>query len=281
MGATPNHHFCSEFIPGGLASRLSAVGVRRKYWPNGSTIKIAFIGGTAAQRKFVQETAAQWLVFARGLSFEYVTDLSQSDVRISFVQGAGSWSTVGLDCFLVGKSLATMNFGWLDVAVVLHEFGHMLGLGHEHQNPNSPINWNRPVVYTDLKGAPNYWSEPDIDFNVLSNYDPNKVDTTPLDGTSIMMYQVIPSWTLDGFSVGFNTAISTTDASFIRGIYPSLVPEDETIIKLRGIFQTKRELAYLTEGAVVRIGKELGFDVDAARNKPANVETVATGLGLV
>lgn len=44
----------------------------------------------------------------------------------------------------VGKSQPTMNLGWIadDVmledserGVILHEFGHVLGLMHEHQNP--------------------------------------------------------------------------------------------------------------------------------------------------
>ena len=40
-----------------------------------------------------------------------------------------------------------MNYGWIDAdspeeelrSVVLHEFGHALGLIHEHQNPLSGI----------------------------------------------------------------------------------------------------------------------------------------------
>jgi hypothetical protein len=30
--------------------------------------------------------------------------------------------------------------------VVLHEFGHVLGLQHEHQNPNAGIKWKLKAV---------------------------------------------------------------------------------------------------------------------------------------
>ena len=48
-----------------------------------------------------------------------------------------------------------MNYGWLTPEsaqdevrrVVLHEFGHALGLIHEHQNPKGGgIEWNRDAV---------------------------------------------------------------------------------------------------------------------------------------
>ena len=47
-----------------------------------------------------------------------------------------------------------MNYGWLTPdsdddelrRVVLHEFGHALGLIHEHQNPEGGIEWNEPAV---------------------------------------------------------------------------------------------------------------------------------------
>ena len=48
-----------------------------------------------------------------------------------------------------------MNYGWFDSEttddeyrrVVLHEFGHALGLAHEHQSPGVAIPWNEQKVY--------------------------------------------------------------------------------------------------------------------------------------
>jgi serralysin len=104
--------------------------------------------------------------------------------------------------------------------VVLHEFGHALGLIHEHQNPNRPIAWNRAAVIADLSGPPNNWDEATIENNMFKKYDPAELSSTPTDSASIMMYPIPASWTTDGFSADLNGALSDTDKSFIRGAYP-------------------------------------------------------------
>ena len=121
-----------------------------------------------------------------------------------------------------------MNFGWLTAnstddelrRVVLHEFGHALGLIHEHQNPNRAIKWNRAAVIADLSGPPNNWDEATIDNNMFKKYDSASLTSTPTDATSIMMYPIPAAWTLDGFSAGLNSGLSGIDKEFIRLAYP-------------------------------------------------------------
>jgi len=60
-----------------------------------------------------------------------------------------------------------MNFGWFDdntsdsefSRTVIHEFGHALGMIHEHQHPLAAIPWDKDKVYTYYAGYPNYWSK--------------------------------------------------------------------------------------------------------------------------
>jgi hypothetical protein len=172
--------------------------------------------------------AEQWT--APGLanvSLQFV-DSGQADVRIAFKQGDGSWSTLGMQCRDVQDPDPTMNYGWLTPEsdddevrrVVLHEFGHALGLIHEHQNPEGGIRWNEPAVIADLSGPPNEWSESQIRSNVLDHYEPNTITATPVDALSIMMYPIPKAWTLDGFSADMNDDLSSEDRTFIHETYP-------------------------------------------------------------
>jgi serralysin len=156
-------------------------------------------------------------------------DRGNADIRIAFQQGDGSWSYLGTMCRQISRQEPTMNFGWLTPdspdeelrRVALHEFGHALGLIHEHQNPNRPIQWNRDAVIRDLSGPPNNWDPATIENNIFKRYDPNEVTSTPTDSDSIMMYPIPQAWTLDGFSADLNSKLSETDKKFIRTTYPS------------------------------------------------------------
>ena len=64
-----------------------------------------------------------------------------------------------------------MNLGFLDGGTAGHEFGHAIGLAHEHQNPAGGIEWNEARVIQDLSGPPNNWDEAQIRHNVLKKYE--------------------------------------------------------------------------------------------------------------
>jgi len=151
-----------------------------------------------------------------------------ADIRISF-KYSGSWSVIGTTCKNVPKNQPTMNFGWLTPGVkdqeaervILHEFGHALGLIHEHQNPVDAIKWNKPAVYHDLSGPPNNWDKATIDHNMFEKYPKQSIQGTSLDKSSIMMYPIAKSWVLDpSQAVGMNTTLSPVDKSFIKKAYP-------------------------------------------------------------
>jgi hypothetical protein len=154
-------------------------------------------------------------------------DPAQALIRISFIVNAGSWSAVGTTCREVESNKPTMNFGWLNPSstpveirrVVLHEFGHALGLVHEHQNPAGGIQWNKEQVYKELSGPPNNWDRATIDQNVFMPLESGETIYTTFDPSSIMVYPIPARWTLDGFSVGLNDDLSDTDRAFIRQEY--------------------------------------------------------------
>ena len=180
--------------------------------------------GDPALHARVEAVAGQWVQPGRAnLFFDFDKNLTNPHIRISFTR-AGSWSVLGNTAARVPAGEPTMNFGWLKPnssdaeveRVVLHEFGHALGLVHEHQLPAGGIQWNKPAVYADLDGK---WSREKIQRNLFDTVDPAETAMTNLDSTSIMMYPIKKSWTLNGFSTGLNAKLSPTDIAFIHNIY--------------------------------------------------------------
>ncbi len=253
-----------------------AAGINDRFWKTGRTITIKFLGGSAAQQAMVKKVAAQWLEYAN-VKFEYVGPGIGADVRISFVAGS-AWSYIGRDALLIDAYQATMNLGYLDQATILHEFGHMLGLIHEHQNPKGGINWNKPQVYDDLTGPPNWWDKQTVDINMFDRLSIDLLRVTAVDKSSIMMYAIPISWTTDGFFTDWNEELSAVDKAFIGTVYPFESDKLEYEELLRSIFKTRKEINRMYETNIVLMGRKLGLPTDMGKRKRDNVRIVSDFL---
>jgi len=213
----------------GDEGRDRAALVKFSKWNPGDVITVSFLDGDPALQDRVAQAAQAWTTpeLAR-LTLDFRKNTMDTLIRITFTPG-GSWSVIGTTCKqLTDLTRPTMQLGWLtpnsnDLAiqsVVLHEFGHALGLIHEHQNPGSTINWNKENVYRDLSQPPNSWSKETIDRNMFQPYEQAATNFTAVDPLSIMMYPIPATWTTDGFSAGFNNTLSATDKEFIHAQYP-------------------------------------------------------------
>src|ERR1051325_4904307 len=128
--STPKKLNAEEFH---TLSRMALV--NSKKWPNGATVKVKFLDGSAKMKKNVQKHAHHWEDYAN-IKFKFV-NTGDAEIRVSFYADAGSWSAVGRDALNTSYFPAhqpTMNYGWLRddtddaeyARVVLHEFGHSL-----------------------------------------------------------------------------------------------------------------------------------------------------------
>jgi hypothetical protein len=156
-------------------------------------------------------------------------DRADSELRISFGGDGGSWAYLGPDAVQIATTEPTMILGTLRAemsdeeiaAVVRHEFGHVLGLIHETQNPNANIPWDREAVYRFFMAPPNLWDQQMIESHMLQtiSFAP-PLRYRPYDPASIMQYSMPNELTGDRLEIGRNTVLSAWDRAFVAQLYP-------------------------------------------------------------
>ncbi len=213
-------------------SRMAVVLTKR--WEPGQTLRCRFLGGTATMQGKVKRLCQEWQAHA-DVRFDFV-DSGPAEIRIAFNPGEGSWSAVGRDALNTAyfpQHQPTMNFGWVsdhsnaaeDRAVILHEFGHALGCIHEHQTPTFERKWNRTAVLNYFRGPPNYWTDAEIEFNVLKKYSRRGIRATEYDPNSIMLYTFDAALFADGKGpTNSNLDLSNRDQEMIASMYPAPAP---------------------------------------------------------
>lgn len=203
---------------------MRAIAIATKLWINGSTLRVRFLGGTAAQQSLARQQAAWWTEHAN-LKFDF-NNAPDAEIRISFDPHDGAWSYIGTDAKFIPANQPTMNLGFLDGGTAAHEFGHAIGLAHEHQNPDGGIQWDEAAVIQALGGPPNFWPPDQARHNVLAKYAADQIRGTKFDPDSIMLYFFPKEWTLNGIATKQNHALSATDKSFVASaqMYPRTEP---------------------------------------------------------
>lgn len=198
-------------------------------WKNRSSLKVKFLGGDTSLQDRVKKVAQLW-TSAGTPRLDFVGPEDSSDIRISFTQDNSSWSEIG-SCTTARSNEATMNFGWFNSnttdeeisRTTLHEFGHALGLEHEHQNPSSSIKWDKPYIY-DYYSKSQGWSTDKVDHNIFNRLDTSRTTFTTFDPASIMLYPFPSKFTTDGTSTEMNKVLSSTDKEFACRLYSPIHP---------------------------------------------------------
>jgi hypothetical protein len=174
------------------------------------------------------EYAKTWEQYAN-VKFQMV-ESGTSHIRVQFNPYLGSYSNVGTDALNVDQSEHTMNLGFDSTTdemyvrrATLHEFGHTLGLLHEHMSPISGIQWNKQAVYKYYLDTAK-WTKEKVDFNLFYTLNESYTNGTGYDQYSIMHYPISTHFTTNGFGIGWNTYLSEGDKYLVGKMYPK-VPE--------------------------------------------------------
>jgi hypothetical protein len=185
-------------------------------WEPSRILRVRFLEGTDQQKKSVANWASEWSKYANVL-FAFDSTDQNAEIQVKF-SNDGNWSAVGTAS--LDRGGCTMNIHDLNQGTVQHEFGHAIGMEHEHESPVNAIQWNTEVVYRELGGPPNNWDRETVKRNIFQAFDKSQTQFTRVDPTSVMMYEIPARWTTNGYSVARNNGLSATDKAFVGALYP-------------------------------------------------------------
>lgn len=192
--------------------------------PNSGMITLGcfLMSGTPAQQETVREASSGWL---RGgienlIRFDFTVPQERSQIRV-LIGGPGNNSRIGREALNVPKSQQTINLTNITPGTIQHEFGHALGLLHEHMHPgfNAPL--VSEVVIAEMREPPNAWDEAKTRRNILNRLgsEAQCSGDKNFNADSIMMYNIPRRWTAN--NIGFTRAdrIHDRDIACVRGLY--------------------------------------------------------------
>jgi len=191
--------------------------VKNKQWKHNTVINVHLTGDDLL-KEFVQQTITTHMP-PLGVEFAFVDDWDRSHIRVALgMLTNGNWSYLGTDALSISRNEYTMMiFNATNETTILHEFGHALGLHHEHLHPNANILWNKEAVYDELMSSQG-WSRGYIDTQMFNHSDDYLA--TEFDPKSIMMYYIPTAWTLDDSVYYPNNVFTNEDVQALQQLYP-------------------------------------------------------------
>ena len=228
---------------GPLARQVRGVVARAVTWRPGQTLKVCFKSGTRGAQERVIRVAREWMQFANVVFDVHDNGVPRQcqggeDIKVDFVDNKGWWSAYGT----IGRQRdPSMNLQFFGVdtprftngqpapelemrRIILHEFGHALGMMHEHQSPNaecdSEINWDAAYQM----GAKMGWDKDMVHSQMRQLTNAEEFNLTSVDRKSIMHYSLAPELFKLGRNskcwVPDNNDLSEQERRFMASIYP-------------------------------------------------------------
>jgi hypothetical protein len=239
------NRFVPDETPASKRVKIRGVVARTVLWNPGETPKVCFRSGSPKARARVAQFAGEWMQYANlKLDFGDGPDLRTCQggeaIKIDFVNTGpkvGYWSALGTLSHRVDHS---MNFSFLGDEelprdrmgrqmpeaearrIILHVFGHAIGLVHEHQSPRSGCNAEYYEEAVIAYGALRGWPPERSIVNIMQRTGP-ELNATEVDRRSIMHY-ALPPWLFKAGEkspcfIRPNFDLSDGDKAFVANVY--------------------------------------------------------------
>ncbi len=207
------------------AQRLAMV--TAKWWrAGGVNLTVSFLDTPPASvRSKILAHANAW---GQSANIQFRETALGGQVRIARAPGDGYWSFLGTDILQIAAGQPTMNLDSFSDAtpdseykrVVRHEFGHTIGMAHEHMRRQivSRIDPQKAIAYFAMMDG---WDAQMVRDQVLTPLEDSTLTATPsADVTSIMCYQLPGTITVDGQPIPGGLDIDASDFALAAKLYP-------------------------------------------------------------
>lgn len=229
---------------GGVSDKISItpgslVAKKKLLWGKGKVLNVSFLDGDTDLKAEVERHAKEWSLYGN-IDFKFYANLRDLpnnvsvDILISFAGGDNgqSFSNIGTNSKYSaqdGSASITLSLSRENIFSrrrhILHEFGHALGLDHEHQNPRRLFHFN-PSIQNELC---NGFTEESCKRNITGTLEEENLYASEYDSSSIMHYAFHVKQTLEKINIGGAVSLSLRDKIEIAKLYPGRSSEDEII----------------------------------------------------